>query len=84
MVWEGTCQFEEKSIFDILLVYGLSYTDTIIETSIDLIPDSNDTTGQKQTTTSLETICDYKRYFREICMNIVMDESHYQIGGPGK
>ena len=84
--WFGKAHVSlKKSLFlTYCFVDGLSYTDTMRETSIDLIPDLNDTTGQKQTTTSLETICDYKRYCHEICMNIVMDESHYQIGGPGK
>ena len=57
----------------------MSYIDTIRETSIELIGyDPNDL---KQITTSSETVCDYKMYCREICVNIVMDESDNQIGG---
>ena len=37
----------------------------------------------KQVTTSSETVCDYKMYCREICINIVIDESDDQICGIG-
>ena len=37
----------------------------------------------KQIKTSSESVCDYKMYYHEICVNIVMDESDNQIGGPG-
>ena len=57
----------------------MSYTDTIRETSIELIGNYSD--DLKQITTSSETVCDYKMYCREICVNIVMDKSDNQIGG---
>ena len=70
----------KKSLFlTYCFVHGMSYTDTIRETSIELI--GNDPDDLKQITTSSETVCDYKMYCREICINIVMDESDNQIGG---
>ena len=62
-------------------VHQMSYTDTIHETSIELINNGNH--DLKQVTTSCETVCDYKMYCREICVNIIIDESDDQIGGIG-
>ena len=57
----------------------MSYTDTIRETSIELV--GNDPNDLKQISTSCKTVCDYKMYCHEICVNIVIDESDDQIGG---
>ena len=62
----------------------MSYLDTIRETSIDVVNDPTRDDGQKILITSRETVFDYKRYCREICVNIVLDESQQFIGGPGK
>ena len=59
----------------------MSYTDTICETSIDLINNEDD--ELKQVTTGSKTVCDYKMYCREICINIVIDESDDKVGGIG-
>ena len=59
----------------------MSYTDSIRETSIELINNEND--DVKQVTTSSETVFDYKMYCREICVNIIINESDDQIGGIG-
>ena len=56
----------------------MNYEDTIRETSIELVGTEPDL---KQITTSSETASDYKSYCREICVNIVLDESVQQIGG---
>ena len=61
--------------------HQMSYTYTIHETSIELINNEDD--ELKQVTTCSETVCDYKMYCREICINIVIDESDDQIGGSG-
>ena len=72
----------KKSLFlTYCFVHQMSYTDTIRETSIELINNEND--ELKQVTTSSETVCDYKMYCREICVNIIIDESDDQIGGIG-
>ena len=66
-----------KSLFiTYCFVYQLSYKDTIREKSI-----SNDQNGN-YTKTSSETVCDYKRYCRDICYNIIVETSSYKIGGP--
>ena len=62
----------------------MSHLDTIRETSIDVVNDATTDDGQKILTTSRETVCNYKRYCREICINIVLDESQQFIGCPGK
>ena len=62
----------------------MSYLDTIRKTPIDVVNNPTTNDGQKILTTSRETVCDYKRYCREICVNIVLDESQQFIGGPGK
>ena len=54
-------------------VHQMSYQDTIRETSIELV--GNDADGMKQIKTSSESVCDYKMYCHEICINIVLDES---------
>ena len=36
----------------------------------------------KVVTTSTETICDYKRYCRDICFQVLQENSNDQIGGP--
>ena len=59
----------------------MSYADTIRETLIELT--GNDLDDMKQIKSSSETVCDYKMYCHEICVNIVMDESDNQIGGAG-
>ena len=64
-------------------MYQLSYQDTIRETSIEIVGDALDPLQQKQLKTSHETVCDYKRYCRDVCLNIVMDKSDDKIGGPG-
>ena len=65
-----------KSLFmTYCFVYQLSYKDTIRETTI-----TSDEIGNFQRT-STETVCDYKRYCRDICYNIVLEETSDQIGG---
>ena len=49
----------------------MSYTDTIRETSIELL--GNDPNDLKQITTSTETVSDYKMHCCEISINIVID-----------
>ena len=84
--WFGKSHFSlQKSLFlTYCFVYQLSYVDTIRETSIEIITDENTEDGNKILTTSTETVCDYKNYCREICVNIVLDESDQMIGVPGK
>ena len=66
-----------KSLFiTYCFIYQLSYKDTIRETSI-----SNDQ-NRNYTKTSSETVCDYKRYCRDICYNIIVETSSNKIGGP--
>ena len=72
----------KKSLFlTYCFVHQMSYADTIRETLIELV--GNDADDMKQIKTSSESVCDYKMYCHEICVNIVMDESDNQIGGPG-
>lgn len=59
------------------------YEDTIRETSIEIIDDASDPLQQKQPKTGRETVCDYKCYCRDICFNVVINESYDKIGGPG-
>ena len=61
-------------------VHQLSYKDTICETSIGTTCDGGFT---KVVATSRETVCNYKRYFRDICYQIVQNNSCDKIGGPG-
>lgn len=71
----------KKSLFMVYsFVHQLSYKDAIRETSIDCKDDNG---VLDVVTTSRETIMDYKRYCREVCLEIVEEESHNQIGGPG-
>lgn len=72
----------QKSLFlTYCFVYQMSYKDTIRETSINI---KSDNTGYKsQQMTSSETVSDYKRYCRDVCANVVLDNSSQQIGGPG-
>ena len=60
-------------------VHQLSYADTVRETSIDISED-----GTHLLATSIETVSDYKNYCRELCYQVVCDESVPQIGGIGK
>ena len=64
-------------------MYQLSYEDTIRETSTEIVGDASDPLQQKQIKTSCETVCDYKHYCCDVCLNIVMDKSDGKIGGPG-
>ena len=65
-----------KSLFmTYCFVHQMSYKDTIRETSIE--------ENNKNVITSSETVCDYKRYCRDICYNIVSEMSSDKIGGPG-
>ena len=84
--WFGKCHFSlQKSLFSTYcFVHKMSYLDTIRETLIHVVNDPTTKDGQKILTTSRETVCDYKRYCGEICVNIVLDESQQFIGGPGK
>ena len=67
-----------KSLFiTYSFVYQLSYKDTIRECNIDC-----DETGN-YISTSRETVCDYKRYCRDVCFNVVSELSVEKIGGPG-
>ena len=69
----------KKSLFiTYCFVHKMDYVNTIRERSIELIGTEPDL---KQITTSSETVSDYKSYCREICVNIVADESVEQIGG---
>ena len=68
----------KKSLFmTYCFVHQLSYKDTIRETTIDTDLEGN------FLTTSTETVCDYKRYCRDVCFNIVSELSSGQIGGHG-
>ena len=67
-----------KSLFmTYCFVYQMSYIDTIRETTI-----HSDEDG-KLIQTSRETVCDYKRYCRDVCFNIVSELITDQIGGHG-
>ena len=61
-------------------VHQLSYKDTIREISIGTTSDKGFT---KVITTSIETICDYKRYCRDIYFQVLQDNCTTEIGGPG-
>ena len=83
--WFGKCHFSlQKSFFDLLFCLQDVILDTIRETSIDVVNDATTDDDQKILRTSRETVFDYKRYCREIHVNIVLDESQQFIGGPGK
>ena len=60
-------------------VHQLSYVDTVRETSTDISVD-----GTHLLATSIETVSDYKNYCRELCYQVVCDESVPQIGGVGR
>ena len=67
-----------KSLFmTYCFVYQMSYIDTIRETT-----KHSDEDG-KLIQTSWETVCDYKSYCRDVCLNIVSELSTDQIGGHG-
>ena len=71
----------QKSLFlTYAFVHQMSYKDTIREMSIGTTCDQGFT---KVVTTSRETVCDYKRYCRDICYQIVQNNSCDKIGGPG-
>ena len=71
----------QKSLFmTYSFVYQLSYKDTLRETSIGSTSDKGLT---KIVTTSRETICDYKRYCRDIFYQVLEENCSNQIGGPG-
>ena len=61
-------------------VHQLSYKDTTRETSITTTCEKGFT---KVLTTSTETICDYKRYCRDICFQVLQVNCYSQLGGPG-
>jgi transposase-like protein len=78
-------------------VHQLSYKDSIRETCVDSCNESSDSesetqprkkrkgSGEMGLTTARETICDYKRYCRELCLQVVVDEiTNTPIGGPNK
>ena len=80
--FDGSKLTLQKSLFiTYCFVYQLNYKDTIRETSIDIEERQNEV---KQLTTSMETVTDYKRYCRDVCFNVVLDESSDKIGGVGK
>ena len=67
-----------KSLFmTYCFVHQMSYKDTVRETSIE------ENSNNKLVVTSSETVCDYKRYCRDICYNIVSEISSDKIGGHG-
>ena len=71
----------QKSLFlTYCFVHQLIYKDTTRETSIGTTCEKGFT---KVVTTSTETICDHKRYCRDICFQILQDNCYSQIGGPG-
>ena len=62
-------------------LHQLSYKDTTKrETSIGTTCEKGFT---KVVITSTETICDYKRYCRDICFQVLQENCYSQIGGPG-
>ena len=72
----------QKSLFiTYSFVQQLNYRDTVRETSIEILNGEN---LSKQIITSVETVTDYKRYCREVCLNVVLDNISNQIGGVGK
>ena len=75
---------KKSSFLTYCFVHQMPYDASIHETSIDLVGDIENLENQKQLTTSRKTVCDYKRYCCEICMNIVLDNSSEMIGGEGK
>ena len=69
----------QKSLFmTYSFVHQLSYKYTMWETSISTKCEKGLT---KVLTTSTETICDYKRYCRDICFQVLQDNCYSQIGG---
>ena len=69
----------QKSLFlTYSFAHQLSYKDNIIETSIGTTSNKGFT---KVVTTPHETICDYKRYCRDICFSILDNNSNSQIQG---
>lgn len=84
--WFGNCHMSlQKSLFlTYCFVHQLSYKDTIRETTIAEKFDGQEENNRGAVVTSSETVSDYKHYCREICYNIVADNSENAIGGPGK
>ena len=67
-----------KSLFmTYCFIHQMSYKDTMRETAITC----NDLGEYIET--SRETVCDYKRYCRDVCFNIVSEMSVTKIGGYG-
>ena len=67
-----------KSLFmTYCFIHQMSYKDTMRETAITC----ND--FGEYIETSRETVCDYKRYCRDVCFNIVSEMSVTKIGGYG-
>ena len=60
-------------------VHQLSYADTVRKTSEDISED-----GTHLLARSIKTVSDYKNYCRELCYQVVCDESGPQMGGIGK
>ena len=80
--FEGARVSLQKSLFlTYCFVYQMSYKDTIRETSIEIRHILEQ--GEKQVFTSSETVSDYKRYCRDVCINVLLDSTSQQIGGPG-
>ena len=80
--FEGARVSLQKSLFlTYCFVYQMSYKDTIRETSIEIRNILEQ--GEKQVFTSSETVSDYKRYCRDVCINVLLDSTSQQIGGPG-
>ena len=65
-------------------MHKLSYEDTIRETSINQKESDVDSCHLENVVTGTETVCDYFNYCREICYNIVADNTEDSIGGEGK
>ena len=85
--WFGQSKLTlKRSLFmTYCFVYNMSYEDTTRETSIELVGDAQNPQQQQQQQlkTSSETVSDYKHYFRDICLSVVIDESYDKIGCPG-
>ena len=80
--FDGSKLTLQKSLFIMYcFVHQLNYKDTVRETSIEIDTDGN---KSKQLKTSLETVTDYKRYCRDVCFNVILDNNSQKIGGPGK
>ena len=69
-----------KSILAYCFLNKLTYKHAIQETSISSTDDSDE---ERVLLTSSETVSDYYNYCREVCSQIVENESSKQIGGGG-